>query len=325
MVNAINGLSPNATGAPKPVQHDEEVCKNAALLLADALKDLSKRGWTHPGAYGAEAGPISIEGSLGSAFLGQPQESLPDSAVVDRAFDALWLVASASGSRSLEAWQRAPGREQRDIQQLLERAIDTLTTGKAPGVPNSVVAEVLGQAAYLIKREGHCKGRAERMHPNGEGKERSVMTAVFDAAVQVARSDADRSPTQSLPLELYTAALEQFDRGLPWHWRGQIEAWSDDRDSNALSVHRVLSGVAESCGQPYVWTNEREGCWASFPTDRDVAVLFVRELSSGAWTWSVIRTADGHALSGGKENSLSSARSRAEHAHANLNPIGGAR
>ncbi len=328
MVNAINGLSPNATGAPKPVQHEAEICHEAASFLSLAAELLAKNGWSHPGAQGFESGPRSIENALATMvnstdlLMGENQDH---TAAFEQAIDALWLVASASGSRSLEAWQRTPGRGSREVQRLLERAIDTLTTGKAPGVPNSVIAEVLGQAAYLLQREGHCKGRAERMHPNGEGKERSAMTAVFDAAVQVARSDSDRAPTGSLPLELYTAALGQLDRALPWHWRGQIKGWSDDRDSNAQSVHRVLAGAAESCGQPYVWSNEKERCWASFPTDRDVAILFARELSSGAWTWSVVRTADGHTLSGGKENSLHSARARAEHAHANLNPIGGPR
>ena len=235
------------------------------------------------------------------------------------------MAASASGSRGLDAWQRTPGRGSRDVQQLLERAIDTLTTGRSPGVPNSVIAAVLGQAAYLIQREGHCKGRPERMHEDSNGKARSVMTAVFDAAVQVARSDADRTPTQSLPLELYTHALEQLDRALPWHWRGQIVHWNDDRESNAQRIYRVLSGAAESCGQPYVWSNDHERCWASFPTDRDAVILFARELSSGSWSWSLTRTSDGNVLKGGKENSLHAARTRAEHAHMDLNPIGGAR
>ena len=309
----------------QPARSEVETCHGAAHLLTGALALLRNCGWSYPGSVGSETGPGSIERAIGRAFHGAPLESLPENAEVEQAIDALWMCSSASGSRSLEAWQRTPGRTARDVQQLLEQAIDTLATGRAPGAPNAVIKDVLGQAAYLIQREGHCKGRPERMHEDSNGKARSVCTAIFDAAVQVARSDADRSPTRSLPLELYTCALEQLDRALPWHWRGLVESWSDEKDSNAASVHRVLAGTQECCGQAYVWTNYHERCWSSYPGSKEVSLLTVRQLSDRSWVWFLTRVADGNVLRSGTEASRHAAQARAEHAHADFNPIGGAR
>ncbi len=321
-------MSSTAKKQAQAARSEVETCHEAAGFLTLAAGLLAKVGWSYPGTQGPENGPRSIENAVATMvrstdfLLGEPQDN---AAAFEQAIDALWMVSSASGSRSLEAWQRTPGRTARDVQQLLEQAIDMLATGRAPAPPNEVIKSVLGQAAYLIEREGHCKGRQERMHADGEGKQRSVMCAVWDAAVQVARSDDERCPTTSLPKDLYASALEQLDRALPWHWRERLAEWNDAQHPGDLSVHRVLAGAQESCGQAYVWTNYHEQCWASYPGDKEASILTVRQLSVRSWMWSLTRVADGNALQSGTEASRHAAQTRAEHAHADLNPIGGAR